>query len=360
MSIDQLALCGGPLPKLRTRSLIRSAGRCSSSLEPQQPNPHAPLDLTPLTDRQREIVLDYAPPGHIFDVPRASGSETAFRHSSWKMSRVKIDASMVRTMTPLKRLDRFRNCGAQAWVERHTDGSLRVASFNCNDRLCEACGRGRAAVIAGVLQSQIEVDKCRFVTLTAAHVQMPLRDQIARIYQCFSNLRRHRTWKDHVTGGAAFCEIKVSARTGKWHVHLHLIVTGSYLPQRMLSDAWQVATGDSRIVDIRAIPESKDVARYVTKYVTKPIDQTVYADPDKLDEAVVALRGRRLCFTFGSWRGLELQPARPSDEGWQALERLDSIRIRADHGDSDAQRIIEALYRNRNLSNQPLERPPDE
>lgn len=329
---------------------MRAAGHRSSSLEPRQPNPHATIDLNPLTDRQRSIVNEYAPPGHIFDVPHASPAEILWRHSGWAVRRAKIDAAMVRIMTPAQRQNRFRQCGAQAWVEKHIDGSLRVVSFQCGDRLCEACGRARSTRIAGVLAQQIQARPHRFVTLTLQHSQMPLTQQIQRLYQCFVNLRRSVTWKSHVVGGAAFCEIKRSSNTGKWHVHLHLLVEGSYLPQRELSAAWHVATGDSRIVDIRAVPSAKDVARYVSKYVTKPIDSSVYADPDALDEAIVALRGRRLCTTFGSWRGIELSPEKPTEEGWSALARMDVLRQRAALGDDDARRIVEAVTRNRRIT----------
>ena len=38
-----------------------------------------------------------------------------------------------------------------------------------------------------------------------------------------------------------------------WHVHLHVLVEGGYVSQRLLAADWQELTGDSCIVDIREV-----------------------------------------------------------------------------------------------------------
>jgi hypothetical protein len=43
-----------------------------------------------------------------------------------------------------------------------------------------------------------------------------------------------------------------------------------------LSAAWHKATGDSMIVDIRAIASGKDVVHYVCKYITKGTSPQVW------------------------------------------------------------------------------------
>lgn len=192
---------------------------------------------------------------------------------------------------------------------------------------------------------EIAKDKdIRFLTLTLKHAQIPLCDQVHRIYRCFSNLRRQKIWKSHVVGGAAFLEIK-KGKDGAWHVHLHCLVEGIYFSHREISAAWLVATGDSYIVDVRSCDETGKVASYVAKYAAKPIDSITADDPNMLDEAITALRGRRLCFTFDSWRGLPLHPPKPTNEGWQALGRLEAIVEAARNGMEWAKTVLIQLQR---------------
>jgi len=169
---------------------------------------------------------------------------------------------------------------------------------------------------------------------------MPLAAQITRLYTAFVNLRRHVLWRSHVTGGAAFCEIK-RGNDGMWHPHLHILVEGDYLAQRLLSQAWLCVTGDSSVVDIRACRNMEEVRKYVTKYVTKPIDHSIMLEPRYLDEAVFALKGRRLCMTFGSWRGIVLEPSQPPDDReWKAVGRLDALIAASERGDPHATAVM--------------------
>jgi len=164
--------------------------------------------------------------------------------------------------------------------------------------------------------------QCRFITLTRRHSHAPLADQIDALYEAFNKLRRRSAWKKNINGGAAFLEIKVSERTGLWHPHLHIIATGKYFPAHELSREWLAVTMDSSVVDIRAVTDAGHVAAYVTKYVTKPMSITLLQHPDKLDEALVAMRGRRLAMTFGTWRGIKLEDVEPGSEGWEKVGNI--------------------------------------
>src|SRR5205085_12174463 len=97
--------------------------------------------------------------------------------------------------------------------------------------------------------------------------------------------------------------------------------------------------------DVRAIGDADGTARYVTKYVTKPAHESVYADREKLDEMLLALRGRRLWTTFGGWRKWDLDAA-PADAGeWHPIAPLADLATRAKSGDLDAQRWCAAAAR---------------
>lgn len=50
--------------------------------------------------------------------------------------------------------------------------------------------------------------------------------------------------------------------------HLHIIQRGSYMPQRWLSDQMTELMG-APIVDIRSVKGKTEVAKYVTKYISK-------------------------------------------------------------------------------------------
>lgn len=117
------------------------------------------------------------------------------------------------------------------------------------------------------------------------------------------------------------------------------------MKQAELSAAWKVATGDSWIVDIRAIPDSTHVIRYVTKYVGKPTDPALYSKPNQLEEFILACRGVRFCSTFGSWRGVKLERQEKTDKEWKTLGLLEQIIDRARGGCEKSLEMLVALRR---------------
>jgi hypothetical protein len=340
--LAQLALTDGVLPR---ETHVYPAG-LKTRLDPYQQSRAEPASLSPWAPGERDKYRDSAPAGYVDHSPiTATQLELRWRHGSWWNDRERILASMARCNLPMARRHRVGNCGGGAWIYEHpTTRELKVHSASCGDRVCRTCGATRAGNIAAALQKAMIDKECRFVTLTLRHTAMPLADQIDRIYRCFANLRRSKAWTKYVFGGAAFAELKLG-RDGRWHVHLHAIVEGKYLPKSTLSAAWLVCTGDSHIVDVRCIPAGGRVAGYVTKYVTKPLDSTVLHSPEHLDEAMLALRGRRLCLTWGTWRGVALRPVGNPDEGWRMLGRLDAIIRASELGQKYARDIIDRLLR---------------
>lgn len=338
---DQLGLYSAKLPRIKER---RYPG-VSASLDPYKQTSNDGLTPSSWLPGERDRYRPICPPGYVDACPvEASPRELKWRHNSWWSTREKVMRSMQRANLPPTRVARFANCGGGAWVYQcPKTGDCEVNANNCGDRLCVPCQRARSGVIAAQLAGQLKGRECRHVVLTLKHAAIPLADQITRIYQCFSNLRRHNLWKRKAVGGAAFCEIKLG-RDGRWHVHLHILVEGTYLPHHALSGAWLVATGDSDVVWVGAVPEGSKIAGYVAKYVTKAIDQTVIDAGEKLDEAIIALRGRRACFTFGTWRGVCLRPERAPREGWKALGRLDAIMQQASGGSLWAAGVLKNLH----------------
>lgn len=140
-------------------------------------------------------------------------------------------------------------------------------------------------------------------------------------------------------------ELKVGERDGLWHVHLHVLIEATYWEQREISHEWHAVTGDSSIVHITKVNSADHAAHYVTKYITKPADSSVFAVTDKLDELIVALRGRKLIMPFGSWRSMKLSEKPTKTEQWKAVASIDSLCRDAREGDKEAIRWLEAAQR---------------
>ena len=253
---------------------------------------------------------------------------------------------MVRTMQPLPRRNRFAECGAGLWVQMRDDHQdIRLVANCCHDRFCIPCGNARAAVLLGNLRRKVADLRPLFVTFTLRHSPTPLKDQIDRLFRSFLALRRRAFFKDRVRGGAAFLELKISSKDGLWHPHLHILADGSFLPHADLAAEWHAITGDSSIVDVRRPPDVAQVASYVTKYVTKPADSTVFDHPDKLDEMIIALKGRHLVECFGTWRGLKLLKPEHDGHAWVQKAPLERLIQAALHGDPQSRSLLEAVIR---------------
>lgn len=268
--------------------------------------------------------------------------------------------SLHRTEQPQSRIEQFATCGQQSYVLRSLDDPTRyrIAGSSCHDRFCLPCANERSRTIALNVCDQIAGKQVRFLTLTLKASLMPLSDQLDRLYHAFQTLRRRKFWKQHVDGGVAFLECKWQQTQGHWHPHFHILIQGRYLPFRKLRAIWLEITGDSFIIDIRPVRDARMATNYVTKYASKPFSNTFVNRPERLDEAIVALKDRRLVLTFGSWRGV-LLAAHPSDEAWEHVDSLEVIITAAAHGD-DACRLILAALTDRDLSDLYARAPPPE
>lgn len=278
-----------------------------------------------------------------FDLARLSPQEASFRHSGWRHRRVLVWEALKRLHVGSVSLVRFACCGSAAWVQHsESRGRFRVVANLCRCRWCVPCGVAKAARLVRDLLPQVEGLDIRFITLTLRHSDTPLRDQIDRLYRSYTELKSRPLFRDAVDGAAAFFEVKVG-RDGLWHPHLHILAAGRFIDQKDLSREWHKITGDSSIVDIRRPPERRQVLTYVTKYVTKPLDGSVFSDPCRLDEAICALKGRRLCNGSGCLRKLSGDGQEPGVDDWCTVGRFDALCADASAGDPVAVEVLRAL-----------------
>jgi len=285
-----------------------------------------------------------------------------FRHNGWKRNRSLIYRSLRRTLQSKSRVSNFAECGATAYVYKAADDQsrFRLGGSSCRDRFCLPCSIDRSRCLATNVLKALGRRPARFVTLTLRQNDSHLNDVLNRLYDSFRKLRARSFWKTRVKGGCAFIEVKYNAERDSWNVHLHAIVHGRFIPKRDLSREWRKLTGDSFIVDVRLVENEERIGRYVTKYVSKPFNDTFLNRQDFLDTVVHSMVGRRLCLTFGDWRGIKLTES-PNETDWISLGSFHDVVTKAAHGDRECLAAIHAIARDKTpelLAAVPQARPP--
>lgn len=239
-----------------------------------------------------------------------------WRHAGWHPIRKKIFHALVKTCQTDARIAAFADCGATATIyeDDNHPGNYELRASYCHDRLCTPCANARAWKIREALKAQMGENPHSFITLTLCGKGESLLTLVDRLYKHFRALRQHPVWAEKVKGGAAFLEIKYSEKAARWHPHLHIIADAGYIEKDVLSNAWRSISRDSYIVDISRIREKSKQVSYVTKYASKPLNTSFCLNDELLCEAVVAIKGRRLCLCFGSWYGTPLNALEESED----------------------------------------------
>jgi hypothetical protein len=60
------------------------------------------------------------------------------------------------------------------------------------------------------------------------------------------------------------------------------------------------------------------------------MDHSLFAKDDWIDEAMLAMRGKRLCTTFGTWRGKELEESAADPGDWIPVCSLQDLAAARD------------------------------
>lgn len=176
---------------------------------------------------------------------------------------------------------------------RHTT-RLRLS---CWLRLCPRCAtRRRFRWIAKYSLPLHAIQNPTLLTLTFRSIQNLTRKAIDFAVACFAKLRRLKLWRDHVKGGMAGLEITWSPNG--WHPHFHALLDATWISRYEISRAWKKITGGAWLVDIRRCDVHHGV-REVAKYIAK--GSTFYASPTRLNQFMIATKGRRFFSTFGSF-----------------------------------------------------------
>ena len=206
-----------------------------------------------------------------------------------------------------KRAEKLGFCGHSPTV-RFEKGRLPVClPGRCRDRVCPTCARFRARDLRRRLTPLLQrANSLRFITLSMPADARSLRDRTLALWSAFRSMRRTGIWKRHVRGGVALHESTTGTAGTHWHVHLHVLVEGTFFEHSLLKAAWSQAVGSEAICYIKPVHDRAGAARYVTKYITKGCDVEKWTDA-QIREFATGMHRLRSVATFGTWHAQRLE-----------------------------------------------------
>jgi len=177
-------------------------------------------------------------------------------------------------------------------------GNYSYHPNHCKSRLCAYCAPAKAKKRAKLVRYMLShMVHPKFLTLTMARCDA-LKDGLSRIRKAFTRWRNWKQIKPMITGG--YYQLEVVAKDDGWHVHLHALIDGQFLPKNIIWTTWAKALGVKQVnVDISAASRG-EVAHEVAKYAAKAVQVKDWT-PDQLAEFVAAMKNCRLSGTFGEW-----------------------------------------------------------
>ncbi len=203
---------------------------------------------------------------------------------------------------------RFRDCGRCHVVYTcSSTGAKWRNTWRCHDRLCPTCAPLRAGRLLHQYWDRIWQPGLRRLVLTIPSVKHISRDTFKSIRRHFAALRRRKAFRHAFVGGIYAIETTWNPRHG-WHVHIHCLFEGHFIPQALLKKHWHDITGDAEIVWIGVA----DKPYQEFKYILKP-DPLLDIPVPLLAEFIRASKGMRLVQPFGSWHACHGRKRRDHD-----------------------------------------------
>lgn len=222
-----------------------------------------------------------------------------------------------------KAAGRLRTCGDYLHFRNyHTIDEVRLhAAHLCQQHLvCPLCAIRRSSKQVGAYVARHEAITAAapalrpvFITYTVknGHDLGERMDHLRRGLRMLTQNRRKArtrggqsgcTWA-HMVGCVGALEATWNARTG-WHPHAHIVaLCDGWMDQAEMSREWKRITGDSFVVGIQRLDPAKEPVdafietfKYAVKFGGLP--------PAKVWEAADTLRGQRLLFSLGCYRGV--------------------------------------------------------
>jgi len=195
-----------------------------------------------------------------------------------------------------KSADQVRHCSQVIthW-SCHSCGHEWDSPDRCWHRLCPECAPIRAERLFEAHKKLTGQPNLKHLVLTLKNVPHLHWSSITTVRRYFTRLRHRKLFRNAWRGGIYTIEFTYSQAAG-WHIHIHALIDGRYIPKAVISKHWLEITGDSQVT---WITRSKN-SRQVLKYILKPTLELLN-DPVELDSFLTVIQGRHLVAGFGRW-----------------------------------------------------------
>jgi hypothetical protein len=172
--------------------------------------------------------------------------------------------------------------------------------YACNQKFCPRCARKLAGRRAAILEKWSEkLKQPKHVVLTMRNFEILTGRSIREFRKALKRLRNEDCWRE-VTGGCATIELTHEGRG--WHLHAHLLVEAAWVDAKALAISWGTLIGQNfGIVKVKDARD-RDYISEVSKYVVKGSELARWPG-ELILEMILAVRGKRLFFPFGSLWG---------------------------------------------------------
>jgi hypothetical protein len=194
--------------------------------------------------------------------------------------------------------ENFRRCGREKLYRTCEEcGRVEELPYHCNLRWCPLCN-WRIANERGKLTTAWakRVHQAKHLVLTEANhpvlTRSLLRDHVRRLQA----MRRSKCLRG-CRGGCISVEVTNEGRG--WHLHSHWLIDSDWVEPGEVSRRWGRLCGQTYAIVCVRDARSRDYQEQVSKYVVKP-SQMAGWPPEVALEFILAIRGRRFFFTFGS------------------------------------------------------------
>jgi len=180
------------------------------------------------------------------------------------------------------------------------DGSELKTQY-CNQRFCLVCNRIRTAkLVNGYREAIDQMQNPYFITLTVRNVKgNQLKAEIKAMQKTFRRILDVMRYRNRPLVGIRKVEVTYNPERKDYHPHFHCIVDGCYESFTLISE-WLKRYGDRSRIDGQDIRyANKDTAMELFKYFTKIVGKGQAYQPEAMDIAFRAMKGKRVFQPFG-------------------------------------------------------------
>lgn len=199
-----------------------------------------------------------------------------------------------------RQFDNFLRCGnEEMFCTCRKCGKVEKFYYACNRKWCPSCVVKLSLARAKIIRAWSEhIAQPKHLVLTMRNFPVLTGSRVKAFGAALRKLRAHDSWSQ-VRGGCA--SIEVTNEGNGWHLHAHLLLDVRWLDMPSISVEWGKLVGQSfgivKIKDVRG----EEFLQEVTKYCVKGSELASWP-AEHIFEFVLAIKGRRFFFPFGSLR----------------------------------------------------------